>query len=80
MRKSYVEVMGFNRNLLTEIEKKNGNARLLSDCLKQLGGMISQAASVRVGKAREAVVTSCREAIKKKQFSRIPTIMEKGSG
>ena len=58
--------MGFNHNLLTEIEKKNQNTKQLSESLKSLGQMINQTSNVRYGKAKEMVIAGCREAIKKK--------------
>lgn len=66
MRKTYTDIMGFNSNLLTEIEKKNQNTRQLSEKLKWLGQLINQTANVRYGKAKEMVISGCREAIKRK--------------
>lgn len=44
--------MGFNRNLLLEIEKKSLNTKQLSESLKNLGQFINQTANVRYGKAK----------------------------
>ena len=52
LRRTYTDIMGFNRNLLLEIEKKNLNTKLLSDSLKNLGQFINQTANVRYGKAK----------------------------
>jgi hypothetical protein len=79
LRKTYTEVMGFNRNLLVEIEKKNLNTKQLSESLKTLGQFINQTASVRYGKAKEQVIAGCRDAIKRKEFPKILTIMERGA-
>lgn len=78
LRRTYTEVMGFNRNLLLEIEKKNLNTKQLSESLKSLGQFISQTANVRYGSAKEQVIAACREAIKRKEFPKILTIMERG--
>lgn len=66
MRRTYTDIMGFNRNLMTEIEKKNQNTKQLSESLKTLGQMINQTANVRYGKAKELMIAGCREAIKRK--------------
>lgn len=79
LRKTYAEIMGFNRSLLVEIEKKNLNTGELSQALKVLGQFINQTANVRYGKAKEQVIAGCREAIKKKEFPKIVTIMERGA-
>jgi hypothetical protein len=47
--------------------------------LKALGQFINQTANVRYGKAKEQVIAGCREAIKKKEFPKIVTIMERGA-
>jgi hypothetical protein len=77
-RRTYTDIMGFNRNLMTEIEKKNQNTKQLSYSLKVLGQLINQTANVRYGKAKETMIAGCREAIKKKQFPKIIEIMERG--
>jgi hypothetical protein len=66
LRRTYTDIMGFNRNLLVEIEKKNLNTKQLSESLKYLSQFINQTANVRYGKAKELVISACREAIKKK--------------
>ena len=33
-RRTYTDIMGFNRNLMTEIEKKNQNTKQLSQAMK----------------------------------------------
>jgi hypothetical protein len=78
LRRTYTEIMGFNRNLLVEIEKKNLNTKQLSESLKYVGQFINQTANARYGKAKEQVIAACREAIKKKEFPKILTIMERG--
>jgi Bardet-Biedl syndrome 2 protein len=78
LRRTFSDIMGFNRNLLIEIEKKSHNTKQLSESLKTLGQLINQTANVRYGKAKEQMVSACREAIKKKEFPRILTIMERG--
>jgi hypothetical protein len=79
LRRTYAEVMGFNRNLLTEIEKKNVNTKQLGEALKVVGQIINQTANVRYGKAKEAVIAGCREAIKRREFPKIVAIMERGA-
>lgn len=79
LRKTYTEVMGFNRALLLEIEKKTLNTKQLSEALKTLGQFINQTANVRFGTAKEQVIAACREAIKRKEFPKILTIMERGA-
>lgn len=59
-RKTYTDIMGFNRNLMTEIEKKNQNTKQLSESLKDLGQYINQTANVRFGKAKEMTISGCR--------------------
>lgn len=66
LRRTYTDIMGFNRNLIIEIEKKNQNTKQLSESLKTLGQMINQTANVRYGKAKEQMIARCREAIKRK--------------
>lgn len=66
LRRTYAEIMGFNGNLLTEIQKKNQNTKQLSQNLKVLGNIINQTANVRYGKAKELMIAGCRQAIKRK--------------
>lgn len=78
LRKSYGEIMNQNRNILLEIEKKNLNTTSLADSMKVLGKFINRTANVRFGKVKEEIIHHCREAIKKKDFPRIVSIMEQG--
>ena len=64
---------------IVEIEKKNLNTKQLSESLKTLGQFINQTANVRYGKAKEQVIAGCRDAIKRKEFPKILTIMERGA-
>lgn len=46
--------------------------------MKVLGKFINQTSSLRFGKVKEEIVSHCREAIKKKDFHKIVSIMEQG--
>jgi len=46
--------------------------------MKLLGRFINQTSSVRFGKVKEEIISQCREAIKKKDFPKIMSIMEQG--
>ena len=79
LRKSYGEVMEQNRNLITEISKKNQNTSQLADAMKSLGLLINQTSNVRFGEAKTKLVSQCREAIKNKDFPKIIGLMERGA-
>ncbi len=70
--------MNQNRNIMLEIEKKNLNTTSLADSMKVLGKFINRTANVRFGKVKEEIINHCREAIKKKDFPKIVSIMEQG--
>ena len=46
--------------------------------MKVLGKFINQTSNVRFGKTKEDIINNCREAIKKKDFPKIMSIMEQG--
>ena len=70
--------MNQNKNILLQIEKKNLNTTSLADSMKVLGKFINQTSNVRFGKTKEDIINNCREAIKKKDFPKIMSIMEQG--
>ena len=59
-RKTYAEVMEQNRSLITEVDKKNMNTKILSEAMKSVGNFINQIANVRYGESKNSVVTKCR--------------------
>jgi hypothetical protein len=67
-----------NHKLCLEIEKRSRNAATLNELLRYTGQMITMAAGMRVGTARNRVNTLCRNALKNKHFLSIADIMEKG--
>jgi hypothetical protein len=70
--------MEYNRNLITETQKKQANTAVLTETLKKLNGFINQIANVRYGEPKNQLIAKCREAIKNKKFPEIYSIMDKG--
>ena len=76
MKKFYADVMGENKNLMTELVKRKQNNDILMDALRQVNSMINKAANLRVGSFKSKVTTLCRNAIKNNNFPTLIYIIE----
>lgn len=78
MRKYYTDVMGENKNLTTELTKRNSNNETLMNGLKQINSMINKASNLRIGSHKSRVTNLCRAAIKSNNLHSLIFIIENG--
>mmetsp|Transcript_48141 Transcript_48141/g.151053 ORF Transcript_48141/g.151053 Transcript_48141/m.151053 type:complete len:712 (-) Transcript_48141:38-2173(-) len=78
MKKKYRQLMDQNNELVIEHMKRYNNQQELLDGLKKVNQMIQKAARLRVGSSKMAVISACREAIKKNQLHILSQIIESG--
>jgi len=78
MKKKYRQLMDQNHELVIEHMKRYNNQQELLDGLKKVNQMIQKAARLRVGASKMAVISACREAIKKNQLHILVQIIETG--
>ena len=79
MRQAYAELYTLNAELMGEYSKRANNHDQLLAALKDVNHMIQKAARLRVGSAKARVVSSCRDAIKKNDFTALFRIIKSGT-
>ena len=67
LKKNYSIVHQENGNLIAEYLKRRNNHEELVRSLKELNNFIRKASNLRMGDAKNKIVSSCREAIKNKK-------------
>ncbi len=75
MKRAYTELSALNNGLVAAHEARARNHTDLLDGLKQVNQMISKAASLRVGRAKEAIIKDCRQAVKANKILTLTQIM-----
>jgi len=78
MRNHYALVQQENGALIGEYIKRANNHQDLVKTLKELNGMIRNAANLRLGTAQKRVIAQSREQIRKQTTERIQGIFEYG--
>jgi Bardet-Biedl syndrome 2 protein len=78
MKQHYIGLFTMNGELIGEYAKRANNHAALLDALKKVNAMISKASNLRAGKAKTAVVTQCRKAIKAQAFDNLFAIVQTG--
>ena len=67
LKKNYSIVHQENGNLIAEYLKRRNNHEELVKSLKELNNFIRKASNLRMGDAKNKIVSSCRDAIKNKK-------------
>merc|ERR1712194_583987 len=71
LKKVFSGLQTTNSDLIAEYNKRANNHQELMSQLKDVNMMIQKAAKLRLGTPKTRVVAACRQAIKKKQYSRV---------
>nr|BAJ93985.1 predicted protein [Hordeum vulgare subsp. vulgare] len=78
MKKMYSNLFVENRNLITELMKRNNNHEALLAELKKVNNYINKAANLRYGTPKKDIVTLCRAAIKANNVFALVQIIQTG--
>jgi len=73
----YNNLWNVNGELITEFNKRTSNHIELVKNLKNINQMIQKAANLRVGSARQRVITLCRQAIKNNNIHALINIIQR---
>ncbi|XP_061891432.1 Bardet-Biedl syndrome 2 protein homolog [Entelurus aequoreus] len=78
MKKRYRELYNLNRDLVNEYKIRSNNHNALLACLKSVNQAIQRAGRLRVGKAKNQVISACRDAIKSNNVNTLLRVMRAG--
>merc|ERR1711964_386745 len=73
----YNNLWNVNGELITEFNKRATNHQELVKNLKNINQMIQKASNLRVGNAKQRVVTLCRQAIKNNNIHALINIIQR---
>ena len=79
VRESYRQLFRLNKEMVAEHEKKALNHKALVESLKKVNSMIQKASNLRVGKAKSALINSCRAAIKANNMRTLFKLIKQGT-
>ncbi|XP_038609928.1 Bardet-Biedl syndrome 2 protein isoform X3 [Tachyglossus aculeatus] len=79
MKKRYVELFNLNKDLLNGYKIRSNNHTELLSNLKEVNQAIQRAGRLRVGKAKNQVITACRDAIRNNNVNMLFRIMRVGT-
>ena len=78
MRRAYAELFSLNNQLMSNYSLRSQNHEGLLVALKEVNQMIQKASNLRIGRAKTALVTDCRAAVKSNNFSSLMRIIKSG--
>lgn len=79
MKRMYGSLYEVNRELIGEYMKRSNNHNELLAALKEMNTMIQRAGKLRIGAAKTALITECRNAIKESNTHMLFKIMQVGT-
>jgi Bardet-Biedl syndrome 2 protein len=80
MRRAYTDLYSTNNQLVGNYNARANNHETLLAALKEVNVMIQRAAGLRVGRAKNTVITECRAAVKTNNMATIVQVIRYGNG
>jgi Bardet-Biedl syndrome 2 protein len=79
MRKAYTSLYSLNMQLISQYKSRAITHDTLLKGLKSVNLMVQRASNLRVGKAKQDVITSCRQAVKNNNMKALKRIIKYGN-
>lgn len=79
MRKAYTQLYSLNNQLISNYNLRSVNHETLLASLKEVNNMIQKLANLRVGKAKAALISDCRNAVKENDMDSLLLLLRQGN-